>query len=418
MTATARTKDTPVTDTAGTAETITPGRTRGPIVRVVLGSILTGVGGAAASTLGVSGGAPEHVITASALLAFAAGWGMLAVLSARLTNQPQRWAVVPATAMASTGLGLLAVAPGTTGLTNSGWIWPPVMFALAIWICVRMRRALTGRVRWLLYPVIAAMALAGLGGLIETVALHNDAATAMPGTAFDVGGHRLHLQCTGTGSPTVVLESGLGAMSTSWARIAPAVAATTRVCAYDRAGQGWSGNGAGPQVAGMVLLDSSTPDQFRLPGYAATYNIMRRGLGVGPSLARLGIGRLVPARAMSSLPAPAAAQFRTFATSSRGFRNMRDEVSALPAAFAQAGALRTIGSKPLAVITATESLRKTAGWPAAQDRLAALSSNSSHRVVASTHSGLLDDVRASDASSLAITDVVRAVRTHSPLPTN
>ena len=462
MTATVRTAHTPAaTDPAGTAAAITLARTRGPIVRVVLGSILTGLAGAAVATLGVSAGAPEHVITAFALLAFAAGWAMLAVLSTRLTSQPQRWAVVPAAVMALTGLGLLAVAPGTTGLTNSGWIWPPVMFALAVWMGVRMRRALIGRVRWLLYPVIAALALASVGGLIETVALHKDATTmAMPGTAFDVGGHRLHLQCTGTGSPTVVLESGLGEMSSSWARIAPAVAATTRVCAYDRAGQGWSGDAAGPQdglavardlhvllavagerapfvlvghstggtyvmtyaaqypdqVAGMVLLDSSTPDQLRLPGYSATYNMMRRGLGVGPSLARLGLGRPIPATAMSSLPAPAAAQFRTFATSSRGLRNMRDEVSALPAAFAQAGALRTLGSKPLTVITATESLHKTAGWPAAQNRLAALSSNSSHRVVDSTHSGLLDNERASDGSSRAITDVVRAVRTHNPLP--
>jgi pimeloyl-ACP methyl ester carboxylesterase len=462
MTATGQTVHTPAaTDPAETAEASTPGPIRGPIVRVVMGSILTGLAGAAVLTLGVSGGAPEHVITASTLLAFAIGWGMLAVLSTRLTNQPQRWAVVPATVMAITGLGLLAVAPGTTGLTNSGWVWPPVMIALAIWMGVHMRRALTGRVRWLLYPVIAAVALASVGGLIETASLHNDATTmAMPGTAYDVGGHRLHLQCAGTGSPTVVLESGLGEMSTSWARIAPAVAATTRVCAYDRAGQGWSGNAAGPQdglaiardlhgllavagerapfvlvghstggtyvmtfaaqypgqVAGMVLLDSSTPDQFRLAGYAATYNMMRRGLGVGPSLARLGIGRLVPATATSSLPAPAAAQFRTFAMSPRGLRNMRDEVSELPAAFAQAGALRTLGSTPLTVITATESLHKTAGWLAAQNRLAALSTNSSHRVVDSTHSGLLDNERASDASSLAITDVVSAVRTHNPLP--
>ena len=451
-------------DTAKTTEpAVTTSRTeRGPIVRVVLGSLLTGLAGAAALTLVAYPGAPEHVITGSALLAFAAGWAMLAVLSTRLTSQPQRWALVPAAVMAVTGLGLITFAPGNSGLTDAGWIWPPVMFALAAWMGVQLRRALTGRVRWLLYPVIAALALASVGGAVETVALHNDAASmAMPGRSYDVGGHRLHLHCTGTGSPTVVLEGGLGEMSSNWARIAPAVAGTTRVCAYDRAGQGWSDDAAHPQdglaiardlhtllavagerapfvlvghstggiyamtyaahypsqVAGMVLLDSSTPDQFSLPGYASTYAMMRRGLGVAPSLARLGIGLLVPEKMMSNLPAPAAAQVSAFTVSPRGLRNMRDEVSALPAAFAQASALHTLGRKPLAVLTATESLRDTTGWSAAQNRLAALSSNTSHRVIDATHAGLLDDERPSGAAVSAITDVVRAVRTGSPLPT-
>lgn len=444
------------------ADTSTPRTPTGPIVRVVLGSLLTGLAGAAALTLVAFPGAAEHVITAWAMLAFAAGWALLAVLSTRLTSQPQRWAFVPAAVMAATGLGLLALAPGTNALTDTGWVWPPVMFALAVWMGVQMRRALTGRVRWLLYPVIGALALASAGGFTETVALHHDAVSmAMPGRSYDVGGHRLHLHCTGTGSPTVVLESGLGEMSSNWARIAPAVAPTTRVCAYDRAGQGWSDDAARPQdgraiardlhtllavagerapfvmvghstggtyamtyaaqypdqVAGMVLLDSSTPDQFGLPGYASTYAMMRRGLGVAPSLARLGVGRLVPETATSSLPSPAAAQVRAFATSSRGLRNQRDEVSVLRAAFAQARALQTLGRKPLAVLTATETLHKTTGWAAAQDRLAALSTNTSHRVIASTHAGLLDDERAAGAAASAIADVVHAVRSGTPLPT-
>jgi pimeloyl-ACP methyl ester carboxylesterase len=445
------------------AETTTRLTTRGPIVRVVLGSLLIGLTGAAAVTLVAFPGAPEHVTTGSALLAFAAGWAILAVLSARLTSQPQRWALVPAAVMAVTGLGLIAVAPGNSGLTDAGWIWPPVMFALAAWMGVQMRRALAGRARWLLYPVIAALALAGVGGAVETVALHNDAADmAMPGRSYDVGGHRLHLRCTGTGSPTVVLEGGLGEMSSNWARIAPAVATTSRVCAYDRAGQGWSGDAAHPQdgvaiardlhtllavagerapfvlvghstggtyamtyaahypnqVAGMVLLDSSSPEQFSLPGYASTYAMMRRGLGVAPSLARLGIGLLVPEKMVSSLPAPAAAQVSAFTLSPRGLRNMRDEVSELRVAFAQARALHTLGRKPLAVLTATESLRDTTGWSAAQNQLAALSSNSSHRIIDATHAGLLDDEHASGAAALAITDVVHAIRTRSPLPTH
>lgn len=225
------------TPTLSDADIIDPRKAQGPIARVVLGSLLVGLAGAAALTLVAFPGAPEHVITGSALLAFAAGWAMLAVLSTRLTSQPQRWALVPAFVMAVAGVGLLIVTPGNTGLTDAGWIWPAVMLALAVWMGVQLRRALTGRVRWLLYPLIAALALASVGGFTETVAVHYDAASmVMPGRSYDVGGHRLHLHCTGTGSPTVVLESGLGEMSSNWARVAPAVAITTRVCAYDRAG--------------------------------------------------------------------------------------------------------------------------------------------------------------------------------------
>ncbi len=433
---------------------------QGPIARVVLGSLLTGLAGAAALTLAVLPGAPEHVITGSALLAFAAGWAMLAVLSTRLTSQPQRWAYVPAAVLAAIGSGLLVLTPGDAGLAHAGWVWPPVLLVLAGWMRTRISRALPGRVRWLLYPVIGLLALASVGGFLQTATPHSSA-MAMPGRLYEVNGHRLHLQCTGAGRPTVVLQGGLGENSLNWARIAPSVAASTRVCAYDRAGQGWSADAAHPQdglavaadlhallaaagerapfvlvghstggtyamtyaakypgqIAGMVLLDSSTPQQFNLPGYSMTYAMMRRGLGLAPSVARLGLGLLVSDRALSELPAPAAAQYRRFAASPRGMRNARDEVSRLPAAFTQAGALRTLSGAPLAVLTATESLRKTAGWSAAQDRLAALSTNSSHRVIDSSHAGLLDTARGADAAARAITDVVTAARTGSAVRT-
>jgi hypothetical protein len=66
-------------------------------------------------------------------------------------------------------------------------------------------------------------------------------AYAMSGELIDVGGHKLHISCTGSGTPTVILEAGLGhpaAMMSGW--IQPGVASTTQVCVYDRAGMGWS----------------------------------------------------------------------------------------------------------------------------------------------------------------------------------
>lgn len=61
-----------------------------------------------------------------------------------------------------------------------------------------------------------------------------------PGGMVDVGGHQLHIYCTGEGSPTVVLEAPAAGMSAAWGRVQPRIAAVTRVCSYDRAGLGWS----------------------------------------------------------------------------------------------------------------------------------------------------------------------------------
>jgi pimeloyl-ACP methyl ester carboxylesterase len=81
--------------------------------------------------------------------------------------------------------------------------------------------------------------IVSVGWRYETVRESLDAkAYPMPGQLVDVGGHRLHLHCTGSGSPTVVLEPGGGAASSDLGWIAPAVARDTRVCVYDRAGRG------------------------------------------------------------------------------------------------------------------------------------------------------------------------------------
>ena len=61
-----------------------------------------------------------------------------------------------------------------------------------------------------------------------------------PGELIDVGGHRLHVLCSGSGRPPVLLESGIAASSISWAAVQPALAQFTRACTYDRAGLAWS----------------------------------------------------------------------------------------------------------------------------------------------------------------------------------
>lgn len=62
----------------------------------------------------------------------------------------------------------------------------------------------------------------------------------VPGRLVEVNGRALHLNCSGSGTPTVVLDAGLGSSSLVWARVQPMAAKDTRVCSYDRAGYGWS----------------------------------------------------------------------------------------------------------------------------------------------------------------------------------
>ena len=61
-----------------------------------------------------------------------------------------------------------------------------------------------------------------------------------PGRLIDIGGHRLHLHCTGSGSPTVVIEAGASAFAIDFTLVQPRISTSTRVCSYDRAGSGWS----------------------------------------------------------------------------------------------------------------------------------------------------------------------------------
>jgi pimeloyl-ACP methyl ester carboxylesterase len=72
-----------------------------------------------------------------------------------------------------------------------------------------------------------------------------------PGRLIDIGGHRLHLHCAGTGVP-VVFESALGASSLIWSQIQASVSGFAMACAYDRAGFGWSDRGPLPRTAGRI----------------------------------------------------------------------------------------------------------------------------------------------------------------------
>jgi pimeloyl-ACP methyl ester carboxylesterase len=445
-----------------TLDPLEPPQPRRLTVRVGLAvgaSLAAGAAIALVLTLGVFDGAPEHVITGMTLLSFAVGWLLLGTLTARFTEQPQRWAFVPAAGLAGVGAALLVFAPGDSSITALGWIWPAALLTLAGWITAQAHRNLRNwSRRAVVYPVAAAMGLAAVGGAAATTLT---ATPAMPaqGRLVDVGDHRLYLECRGTGSPTVVLSNGFTENTPNWAWITPTVSQTTRVCTYDRAGLGWSDPAAAPQdgdqvaddlhtllrtaqvpgpyvlaghstggvynlifaarhptdVAGMVLLDSSTPEQFTaLPEYPGAYATYRRLSALFPPLARLGVAHLALGNSFSGLPPEARDQQQAFASTARELNGQRDEWSQLPAAFEQAKALRHLGATPLFVVTAGRGQQP--GWAAAQDRLATLSSNAVHHTVAdATHAALLEDPTFAAYSNAAILDTLTAARTGATL---
>lgn len=81
---------------------------------------------------------------------------------------------------------------------------------------------------------------------------------AAPGELVDVGGHSLHILCIGEGSPTVVLETGLGDASINFRSLQTRLASYTRTCAYDRAGYGWSESGPEPRDLQTIASELGT----------------------------------------------------------------------------------------------------------------------------------------------------------------
>ena len=328
------------------------------------------------------------------------------------------------------------------------------------------RRILRWTGKALLWLVVALLALAVVGVIYQAVATERaEHAHPPPGELVDVGGDSLHINCVGQGRPTVVLEAGSGSMSANWANVQPEIAKTTRVCAYDRAGMGWSEPGPKPrdarqisgelhtlleganiegpyvlvghstgglharmyadrysdEVAGVVLVDSSHPEQFtRSAEGHKYYEPTKRVVVVAPWLARLGVIRLFDLNpAPHGLPQQQRAQVEAFNPSTQQLATAVEEFRAITETMAQVRATGSLGDKPLAVVSAGDRLPgsfSASYWLKLQDELAALSSKSSHRVVdGATHDSLLSERRDARVTSATILKVVGAVRNDQPL---
>lgn len=294
----------------------------------------------------------------------------------------------------------------------------------------------------------------GLVGLVALVLIVGAGAEAVirrqvskqfpvAGRLIDIGGRSIQLDCRGTGSPTVVLEGGLDLLgSLSWAAVHDSLAATTRVCAYSRAGILWSDPSDQPfsiaavvtdlhltleragerapfvlvahsigglyatefvkryrsEVAGLVLVDASHPDQVaRLEAVTGVAMLPSSGpTSVATALARTGILRFLPVSTEPS-KAPELVHKTGSAHLSVSIAALDSELKHLSSTFDAARAFRAFGDLPLVVLTAgaptppatlaemgmsaAQGERMRVEWIALQEERAQWSSRSRHEVL-------------------------------------
>jgi pimeloyl-ACP methyl ester carboxylesterase len=329
----------------------------------------------------------------------------------------------------------------------------------------------SGRV--LLGLLITLVILALIGAIYQAIGTARDArAFPPPGQMVDVGGYKMHIVCSGpqnADAPTVILDHVGAANAAQWGLMQPEIAKTTRVCAYDRAGFGWSergptprdarqsmhelhtllGNAAIPapyllvghsyganvarlyvaeyptEVVGMVLVDPGL--QHDIPGVPAHVNAAWKAgdqtlMRLAPYLSRLGIMRLGPLLGATpghgDLPEPVGAAYDAANLSTKFWDTLSDQNQAMAATSKEVLATPpSLGALPLIVLSATlpaDEGRQV--WTKVNTELATRSSNGLHRVVdGATHMSLALGQEHAQATTAVIRQVLEAARTGAPL---
>ena len=295
-----------------------------------------------------------------------------------------------------------------------------------------------------------------------------------PGRMIDVGGRKMHLLCVGTGSPTVVLEAGLDVGGIiGWSLVQDSIARTTRTCAYNRAGIVWSDPSPGPhnavtvtadlhallaaggekppyvmvghslggpyvmtytkyhgnEVAGLVFVDASHPDQVKrmaaIIGTRPTTTL--RIFAILTKFSWTGIVRLIAGNSsMPKLPPERVGAMQGYISRSLGAE--LDEAAGMDSTFAEAGSFRTLGDRPLVVLTSMMPMDTTAiktlkitpeqavaykeEWRRMHDEEASWSSRSRHELVYDASHFIQID--RPDVVIRAVREVVDSVRARTP----
>jgi pimeloyl-ACP methyl ester carboxylesterase len=283
-----------------------------------------------------------------------------------------------------------------------------------------------------------------------------------PGGLIDVGGHQLHIYCTGEGSPAVILEAAAGAFSASWAWVQSEIAKTTRVCSYDRAGLGWSEAGDRPFDPAHVpaelhalLSGGNVPPPYVLAGhsiggvfvrlYAAEYpgevaavalidathpDILSREDGAPPAApsdmltelvpwaARSGLLRITGALSSSveGLPEPSRGAAASFLNRPDHLTRSGAEMRRLDQALELARQAGSLGDRPLLILPAGiaspgQSAEDFNRWRELQSSYVTLSSNSRLREVPdASHASMLTERESALFIARQITALVEKVR--------
>jgi pimeloyl-ACP methyl ester carboxylesterase len=289
------------------------------------------------------------------------------------------------------------------------------------------------------YAIGVILLLAAIGATYEAIESSREEREPPPRRLVEVGGHKMHLDCEGQGTPTVVLESGLWDDSIVWHNVQPEIAKLTQVCSYDRAGLGYSdprpdqvpdsrniarhlhlllanarvsppyvlvGHALGgmhirvyqnlypSDVVGMVLVDSGHPDQEnRLP---PEMNKIQSDLYLKSKLWGLLVPLGIP-RLLGECGVTVECRWQTV-------KAREAEVQAIPASAAEARHAGSLDSMPLVVVSRDPekgaapglippdvSRRVEQQWAEMQEELVRLSTNGSHVVaIGGTHDVQID----------------------------
>lgn len=289
---------------------------------------------------------------------------------------------------------------------------------------------------------LAVVTLMLLGILYQTIATAVDMRRLPPpGKLVDVGGYALHIDCVGSGSPTILVDNGAGNWSVTWAAIQARIANDAQICLYDRAGLGWSDSGPMPRtseqmvaelhsllrnakleppyimvghslggynarifqnrypelVAGVVLVESGHESQWTaLPDEISAFiDEQTAPFRIAPLLAHFGLLRFISLPTHESLSSTQRDALVASMVQAKTVTAILAEFDSAPISADQLAKTGDLGNLPLAVVTARNSFDASRAmetkldvpfdeadriWFELQEELVSLSTNSQHFV--------------------------------------